>query len=184
MQYEIFGKSFNGVKEMKAFCLESGIKVVGAKVAQDWQDAIEIYMETQSEVIAAAVDAAKEAEVAAETTRVQVEAVATAAVEVLTSDKAIAIYRTVFRAVVTAIVFAALMAIRVGRWCWANRHRTAVYHWIHAALDSRRARSVLARGLIGEWVLRQWIDAVAEWPDIVAQKWRDRAATLLARIGL
>ncbi|MGL5062955.1 MAG: hypothetical protein ACRC62_23510 [Microcoleus sp.] len=106
------------------------------------------------------------------------------AMEALTCDRAIALYRTVLRCLLVAIVFAALMVGKVAKWGWDNRHRTAIYHWARAAVESQKGRSMLTHGLIAEWVIRQWVEALTERRSTLVQKWRDHADLTLKRIGL
>jgi hypothetical protein len=166
----IFGHEFTTIASLKAFAAEHNIVPVGNKSLKiTWVEAIETYMEVQSEVIATAVEAVKDAEIVAADAAEKVEsAVVTAVVAVvtvLTSDAAIAVYRWVLKAVLLAIVFTVMMASKGAKWCWDNRHRaiktTAVYHWVNDALDSRKVREILTHGLIAEWVVSQWIGFVA-----------------------
>lgn len=185
----ISGREFTTIATLKAFAAKHGIVPAGNKsLKATWVEAIESYLKVQAEVIAASKDVAKDAEVAAADAAVKVEEVAVTAlvavVKVLTSDAAIAVYRAVLRGVMLAIVFAIFAAIKVGKWAWANRDKTAVYHWVYDALDSQRARSMLTHGLIAEWVMAPWIDTAGEWRDRVAQGCRDRSSQALSRLGL
>jgi hypothetical protein len=172
----IFGKEFTTIATLKAFCIEHGIDTKGIKLKADWIAAVESYMEVQAEVIATA----KDAEIAAELASKQIEtaAVAVGAVVVaaLTSDTAIGIYRGLLRALMVAIVFAVFIVGKFIKWCWDNRHRTAVYHWVIDAIDSRMGRGLITHGLIAEWIAMQWRDTAVKWC-------RDRTAYGLSRLG-
>ena len=181
----ISGHEFTTIATLKAFAAKHGIVPAGNKsLKATWIEAIESYLKVQAEVFATA----KDAEITAEEAAAKVEEVAVTAlvavVKVLTSDNAIAVYRAVLRGVMLAIVFAIFAAIKVGKWAWANRDKTAVYHWVPDALTSQRARSMLTHGLIAEWLMVQWIDTAGEWRDRAAVVCRDRSAQALSRLGL
>jgi hypothetical protein len=181
MAYTTFGLTFNTINEMKAFAAEHGIKVAGHKsFSQTWLDAIESYMEVQSEVIATA----KDAKIAAESASVEVEKVVVAIVEVLTSDKAIEIYRTLLRFAMVAIVFVLFTIGKIGKWLWENRDRTAVYHWIQDAGASKVYWRIKTELVITKWIADRWLDDRIVQRDRLVQVLFDRMELVLARIGL
>jgi hypothetical protein len=173
----ISGHEFTTIATLKQFCVEHGIDTKGIKLKADWIAAVESYMEVQAEVIATAKDAEIAAGLASEQIESAAVAVGAVVIAVLTSDTAIGIYRGLLRAVMVTIVFVVFIVGKAIKWCWDNRHRTAVYHWISDAIDSRKGRELITHGLIAEWIAVQWRDTAVEW-------YRDRTAYGLSRLGL
>jgi hypothetical protein len=192
MTYTTFGHTFNTINEMKAFATKHGITVIGNKTYKEtWFNAIETYMEVQSEVIAAAVDA-KNAAIENATQSVAVADVAETAavivvekaVEILTSPEAIAVYKGVLRVTVVSVAFMVMMAWTIGKWCWAHRDQTAVYHWVMDALGSRFAQRIKSEAIVVRWLMAGWVEAVARECDRYAQRVRAWVAMAVAWVGL
>lgn len=140
----IAGKEFTTIASMKQFALEQGIDIKGSSkwVKSEWISAVEKFMnseiveaatEVKKTIVATEVDAIEPALIAA----ITIEDAAVAVFKALTSPKACAAYRSILQAACLAIVFMALLVGKAARWCWENRDRTAVYHWIKDAIGSR-----------------------------------------------
>ena len=93
---------------------------------------VEAATEVKKTIVATEVDAIEPALIAA----ITIEDAAVAVFKALTSPKACAAYRSILQAACLAIVFMALLVGKAARWCWENRDKTAVYHWIRDAIAS------------------------------------------------
>jgi hypothetical protein len=177
--------TFSTISEMKSFCAQHNIIPVGNKSYKaTWQDAIDTYMEVQAEVIAAAVDAEIAAAESSEAIEVAIVAFGALVIAALTSDEAIKFYRGVLKFAAFTVIMAWMFASTAVKWCWENRSRAAVYHWIEDWADSQSGKSTLAHLLIAEWVVMAWVDTAVNWRDRLIQSWRDRMAVVLVRVGL
>ena len=156
----IFGHEFSNLQSLKDFAKLHNVIPAGNKTLKiTWIEAIETYMEVQSEVVAMAVDADIEASQIATTIEVAAVSVGTVVVEVLTSEAAVLGYRVVIKAIAFALVMAWLVSVSAVKWCWHHRSQTAVYHWIKDALSSEVTQYALTYLILGEWVLIEWVDS-------------------------
>ena len=154
----IFGHEFPNIQSLKDFAKLHNVVPSGNKTLKiTWIEAIETYMEVQSEVIAMAVDADIEASEIAATIEVAAVSVGTVVVKVLTSEAAVLGYRVALKSIAFALVMAWLVSVAAVKWCWAHRSSTAVYHWIKAALGTAAVRSALAHLLINQWAIKAWV---------------------------
>jgi hypothetical protein len=176
------------ISEMKDFCAANDIKVLAEngrnKVARDWQSAIESFLEVQAETIATAKDAEIAAEKASEQLETAVLAVGSLVVAALVSETAIGIYRSVLRVLMFSIVFTLFTIGKIGAWAWDNRDKTAVYHWVTDALQSKALWRIGAELTILEWRFGTWVDHLTMVGNQAAQVGRDRMALGLVRLGL
>lgn len=176
-----FGLTFKTVAEMKKFAAEHGIVVDGHKsFSQTWLTAIESYLSMQ----ATAIESAQEAQAAAEVVAAKVEKIAVKVVEVLTSETAIEIYRTVLRWAIVAIAFILFTIGKIGKWCWEHRDRTAVYHWVQDAAESKIFWRVKVEVAIARWIVGNWVHQITLERDRLVQSLRDRMETIRDRVGL
>lgn len=135
----IAGKTFTTIASLKAFAIEKGMDLKGSSkwLKAQWVENVESFMELQAEVIAIAVDAEEVSQDASGQIETAVVSVGSLVVAVLTSEAAIGFYRQSLKFVVFAIVITWMFAVKAVRWCWENRDRTAVYHWVKDAIGSR-----------------------------------------------
>lgn len=154
------------IAELKSFCLSNSIIPAGDKrLLATWQQAVWAFIQEQ------AIPAIKTG--------------ASKAYQVATSERAIALYHTIIVWVLTAIVVASILFWRgvkaIAVWVWANRDKTAVYHWYKdgrsAFLGSdfwAKLRSFL-KGSVG--ASQQQREEFAEWARAIVLAW-------LGRLGL
>lgn len=120
--------------EVKAFALANEIIVNGDKrVKENWVNAVKTWqlIASQSKVTL------EEAEVITGAVDSLAEVVAIVAVDILTSTKAVTLYKELFHAFALTVVLSLLTTWKVGRWCWNHRSSTALAHWIAAFNASR-----------------------------------------------
>ena len=140
----IAGKEFTTIASLKAFTVEQGVDIKGSSkwVKSEWISAVEKFMnskvvetaiEVKKTIVATEVESIEPALIAA----ITIEDAAVAVFKALTSPKACAAYRSALQAACLAIVFMALLVGKAACWCWENRDKTAVYHWIKDAVGSR-----------------------------------------------
>ena len=157
----IFGHEFPNLQSLKDFAKIHNVVPAGNKTLKiTWIEAIETYMEVQSEVIAMAVDADIEASKVATTIEVAAVSVGTVVVKILTSEAAVLGYRVALKAIAFALVMVWLVSAAAVKWCWAHRSSAAIYHWIKAALDTAAVRSALTHVLINQWAIKEWIKSL------------------------
>lgn len=157
------------IQELKAFCAENNIAVEGNKrLKQTWEAAIENWKALQVQAVVIkeeTIATAKEATATSEKASAQVESFVVEVVKTLTSEQAIGFYRSVLRMVMLAIVFAVLACMKIGKWCWEHRDRTAVYHWVQDAVKSElgvKTAGVIAGVLVGVESLKVQIEEVGD----------------------
>lgn len=186
MQFTLPDYEFPTIASLKAFAAENGIATpTGDKrVRETWENAIEDWAEFQKEAIALAVDAEKTATEATENIEIAVVSIASLVVAALTSETAIGVYRAVLKAAVLAVVMFFMLTQAALKWLWANKHHAAVYHWVSDWLSSKSGKSAVTHVLIAEWVITQWVEAIGDRLDTIAQSWRDAVALVLGRLGL
>ena len=157
----IFGHEFPNLQSLKDFAKLHNVIPTGNKTFKiTWIEAIETYMEVQSEVIAMAVDADIEASQIATTIEETVITIGKPVVDALTSPTAVLGYRVVLKAIAFALVMAWLVSVAAVKWCWAHRSQTAIYHWIKAAIESEATQWAVVYLTLGEWVIKEWVDTV------------------------
>lgn len=158
----IAGKEFTTIASIKAFALEQGMSITGSSkwLKSQWVEKLESFMKVKAEVIAIAVDAEEVSQDASEQIETAVVSVGSLIVAALTSEQAIGFYRQSLKFVGITIVITWMFAVKAAEWCWENRDRTAVYHWVEAWLDSPQGKGTIAYGLIVEWVVASWIESL------------------------
>jgi hypothetical protein len=157
----IFGHEFTTLQSLKDFAKIHGVIPSGNKSLKvTWVEAIETYMEVQSEVVAMAVDAEIEASQIATKVEETAVSIGSLVVAALTSEAAVLGYRVVLKTVAFALVMAWLVTVAAARWCWAHRSSTAVYHWVKDALASEFTLSAIIYLMLGQWVVNEWIDSI------------------------
>lgn len=179
----ISGHEFTTIATLKAFAIEHGINIKGIKLKADFIGAIESYFEVQAEVVAQVMDTAVDAEASAseasEVIEVAVVSVGSLVVAALTSDEAVKACRHILKFIVFAVIitwmFSATLIKAIGKWAWANKHHTAVYHWIVDWMDSQSGKNALTHGLIAEWVMVQWVDTMTDRRNALARHCRAKA---------
>lgn len=170
------------IQEMKAFCAENNIAVEGNKtMKKTWEAAIENWKLLQAQAVVIkeeTIATVNEASEVSEKASVQIEGFVVEVVKVLTSEQAIGLYRSALRMVMLAIVFAALTCIKIGTWCWENRDKTAVYHWVQDAAKSElgvKTAGMIAGAIIGLESLKVGIEEVG---DRAWERWGLTEATI------
>ena len=154
----IFGHEFPNLQSLKDFAKLHNVIPTGNKTLKiTWIEAIETYMEVQSEVVAMAVDADIEASQIANTIEVAAVSVGTVVVKVLTSEAAVLGYRVALKAIAFALVMGWLVSVAAVKWCWAHRSSTAIYHWIKAAIESEATQWAVVYLTMGEWAIKEWV---------------------------
>ena len=180
----IFGHEFPSLQSLKDFAKLHNVIPTGNKTLKiTWIEAIETYMEVQSEVIAMAVDADIEASQIAAAIEVAAVSVGTVVVEVLTSEAAVLGYRIVLKAISFALVMAWLVSVAAVRWCWHHRSNTAVYHWIKAAIESESTQWAIVYLFLGQWVLNEWVESGRSAIDSGVQSCRVALVGLQSRVN-
>ena len=180
------------IQEMKAFCVENDITVEGNKrLKQTWETAIENWKSLQVQATAIkeeTIATANEATEVSEKASVLVESFVVEVAKALTSEQAIGFYRSVLRIVMLAIVFAVMVCIKIGKWCWEHRSDTAVYHWVQDVRSSKVFWKARTEVLITKWILDRKVEVITQWADRLLQDGRDRLSTgsdrALVRLGL
>ena len=170
MQFTIPGYESPTITDLKKFAADNGITPIGNKtMKQTWENAIDTWSEFQAESIALAKDAEKESQEIAGSIEVAVVSVGSLVVAALTSETAIGIYRGILKAIVLTIVLGFMLTQAALKWMWANKHHAAAYHWVSNWLDSNSGKTAITHALIAEWVIRQWIEVIADRVDATAQ---------------
>lgn len=117
------------LKEMKIFATANEIVIAGDKrVKENWAGAIERWQFAMNEAKACLEDA----EVMADKADQVAEVVVVKTVEVLTSPKAVSVYKSIFHLLALVIALVLLMSWKLVKWCWAHRGDTALAQWIVA----------------------------------------------------
>ena len=185
MQFTIPGYEFPTISDLKKFAADNGITPIGNKtMKQTWENAIDTWHEFNQEAVALAKDAENESQEIAESIEVAVVSVGSLVVAVATSEAAIGIYRGILKAIVLTIVLGFMLTQAALKWMWANKHHAAVCHWVSNWLDSNSGKTAIAHALIAEWVIRQWIEVIADRVDTTAQSWRDAVDCAMGRVGV
>ena len=157
----IFGHEFSNLQSLKDFAKLHNVIPTGNKTLKiTWIEAIETYMEVQSEVVAMAVDADIEASQIVTTIEVAAVAIGRPVVAALTSETAVLVYRVALKAVAFALVMVWLLTVAAARWGWEHRSDTAVYHWVKDALSSDFALSAVTYLALGEWIVIEWVASI------------------------
>lgn len=144
--------------EMAEYIVEgSDLRTTAALKAayEAWQNAIDLAEIVKTEVLETAIEAKEVSQVVAVTIEHTSVSIGSLIVAALTSESAVNAYRTILKVIVMAVIFAAFCTVKIARWCWENRAKTAVYHWVQ---DGRSALRLDARVRLS----RQWVNQALE----------------------
>ena len=181
--FTISNQSFTTIQSLREFAALHNIIPVGNKsIKETWIKAITIYLAAQDSVIAVVVVADPIAsDIATKTEAVAVK-VGTVAVEILTSETAVLVYRVILKSIAFVLVMCWLVAVSAGKWCWAHRSNTAVYHWMNAAIESEATQWAIVYLVLGEWVLNEWIDTARSIVTSTVQSCRVWASGIMGEV--
>ena len=181
--FTISNQSFTTIQSLREFAALHNIIPVGNKsIKETWIKAITIYLAAQDSVIAVVVVADPIAsDIAIKTEDVAVK-VGTVAVKILTSETAVLAYRVILKSIAFVLVMAWLLSVSAGKWCWAHRSHTAVYHWIKAAIESEAAQWAVVYLFLGQWVVNAWIDTARSFVTSTVQSCRVWASGIMGEV--
>ena len=181
--FTISNQSFTTIQSLREFAaLHSIIQVGNKSIKENWIKAITIYLAAQDSVIAVVVKADPIAsDIATKTEEVAVK-VGSAVVEVLTSETAVLVYRTVLKSVAFVLVMGWLLSVSACKWCWANRSHTAIYHWIKDAIGSEVTQWAIVYLVLSEWVIKEWIDTARSTVAATVQSCRVWASGIMGEV--
>lgn len=145
----IFNHEFTTIASLKSFAAEHGFSPIGNKTLKStWVEAVTFYLSSKVAIVEISVKAEQVSAESSEAIEVAVLSIGSLVIAALTSEQAIGFYRGVLKFLVFVIVVTAMFAMAAVKWCWANRDRTAVYHWIKDASRSAIGETVGAIGLV------------------------------------